>query len=434
MLSAEDNELLTRTGPGAAMGNLFRRFWMPALLSRELPESDCPPVRVTVLGEELVAFRDSEGKVGLIDRRCPHRGADLYYGRNEQCGLRCVYHGWKFDVTGECVDLPTAPRDEHYDELRARRRIAAYPTQEWGDMVWAYMGPPEHRPELPRMEFALLPPSHRFVTKKLQECNWAQACEGALDTAHFSFLHANLSVPEPAGPDDLRTRALHWMKNDPMPVFKVREHPAGLLLAASRRTEGEDLYWRVTQFLMPNHSLAPGAFAGNSNVGQSWVPIDDRSCWVYVYSWNADRPLTTDERTVVPGVPSVHSLVDENWVPVRNRGNDYLLDRQAQKTRSFTGIEGLSEQDAAIQDSQGTIADRTREILGATDLGIVRFRRLILSAARNLAAGEEPPAASASDAYCVRSGGTVAPDGTPVEEVLRARFGSDIGKVPQTQR
>jgi phenylpropionate dioxygenase-like ring-hydroxylating dioxygenase large terminal subunit len=432
MLSAEDNATLTRTGPGTAMGTLFRRFWMPVLLSRELPEPDGPPLRVTLLGEDLVAFRDTEGRVGLLDRHCPHRGADLFFGRNEACGIRCAYHGWKFDVTGECIDLPTAARDQHYDELRARRRTAAYPTREWGDMVWAYLGPPEQMPGLPLMEFALLPPSHRFVTKKLQECNWAQACEGALDTAHFSFLHANLTVPEPVGSDNLRTRSLHWMRDDPMPVFNVREHPAGLLLAASRRAGGNDLYWRVTQFLMPNHSLAPGSFPGATNVGQCWVPIDDRRCWVFVYSWHAERPLAEEERRVAPGVPSVHAMVDENWMPLRNRGNDYLIDRQAQKTRSFTGIEGLSEQDAAIQDSQGEIADRTREMLGPTDLGIVRFRRLVLGAARDLAAGIEPTAASAPEAYHVRSGGTVAPAGTAVGDVLRARFGDEFGRVPHT--
>jgi phenylpropionate dioxygenase-like ring-hydroxylating dioxygenase large terminal subunit len=431
MLSAADNDLLCRTGPATPMGQYFRHFWQPAALASEVAEPDGTPLKVFLLGEEFLLFRATDGALGLVEPHCPHRGAHLYWGRNEECGLRCVYHGWKFDRSGECVDLPTAPRDEHYDELRSRRGITAYPTREWGDMVWAYLGPPERMPELPQMEFALLPPTHRFVTKKLQECNWAQACEGALDTAHFSFLHANLHVPEPAGVDDFRTRALRWMKDDPMPVFTIREHPAGLVLAASRRADGEDLYWRVTQFLMPNHSLAPGSFPGMTNVGQSWVPIDDRSCWVFVYSWNAERPLTEAERQVVAGVPSVHSLVDENWVPIRNRGNDYLIDRTAQKTKSFTGIEGLSEQDAAIQDSQGFIADRTREILGATDLGIARFRRLVLDAAKDLARGVEPPSVAVPEAYHVRSGGTVAPAGTPVAEVLRARFGSDTGRIPQ---
>jgi phthalate 4,5-dioxygenase len=428
MLSAEDNEMLTRTGAGTPMGELFRRFWVPVLLSRELPERDGPPVRARVMGEDLLAFRDSDDRIGLVDPRCPHRGANLFFGRNEERGIRCVYHGWKFDVCGNCVEIPTMARDEG---TRSRVHITAYPTREWGDLVWAYMGPPQHQPEIPEMDFALVPPSHRFVTKKLQQCNWAQACEGALDTAHFSFLHIPLSAPEvtPSRQRHPMAEATRWMMEDPRPVFHVVEHDAGLLLAASRRADGEDLYWRITQFLMPNHSLAPGSAPGESIFGQAWVPIDDQSCWVYVYSWNPQRPLREKESRFIPGVPSVHAEVDENWVPIRNRGNDYLIDRFAQKTKSFTGIEGISEQDAAIQDSQGLIADRTREHLGPTDLGVVRFRRLILEAARALHNGIEPAAAAAPHAYRVRSGGTVAPAVMPVTEALRERFGNEFGLV-----
>jgi phenylpropionate dioxygenase-like ring-hydroxylating dioxygenase large terminal subunit len=428
MLSAEDNVLLTRTGADTAMGELFRRFWVPVLLSRELPEVDGPPVRVKVMGEELIAFRDTDDRVGLVDPRCPHRGANLFFGRNEDSGIRCIYHGWKFDACGNCVDVPTTARDEG---MRSRIRITAYPTREWGDLVWAYMGPPEHQPELPEMDFALLPAPHRFVTKKLQQCNWAQACEGALDTAHFSFLHTPLSVPE-VSPSRARhplANATRWMMDDPRPVFDVIEHEAGLLLAASRHADEDDLYWRATQFLMPNHSLAPGSARGDSYFGQTWVPIDDTSCWVYVYSWNPERPLTDKENRFIPGIPSVHAEVDENWVPIRNRSNDYLIDRQVQKTKTFTGIEGISEQDAAVQDSQGLIADRTREHLGPTDLGVVRFRRLVLGAARALQRGVEPPAASAPHAYRVRSGGAVASASRPVSEVLTERFGSATGLV-----
>jgi hypothetical protein len=293
------------------------------------------------------------------------------------------------------------------------------------------MGPPEHQPDLPELEFMLVPPEHRFVTKKLQQCNWAQACEGALDTAHFSFLHTPLVVPEV--PERHRSNPLanatRWMVDDPAPVFHVVEHDAGLLLAASRRADDGDLYWRITQFLMPNHSLAPGSGPADSIFGQTWVPIDDRSCWVYVYSWNPTRPLTDKENRFIPGVPSVHAEVDEHWVPIRNRSNDYLIDRVAQKTTSFTGIVGISEQDAAIQDSQGFIVDRTREHLGPTDLGIVRFRRAVLDAAEALQHGVEPKAAAAAHAYRVRSGGVVAAADRPAVDVLRARFGNEVGLV-----
>jgi phthalate 4,5-dioxygenase len=428
MLSAEDNELLTRTGAGTAMGELFRRFWIPVLLARELPEPDCPPVRVTVMGEELLAFRDTGNRIGLIEPTCPHRGASLFFGRNEECGIRCAYHGWKFDVDGNCMEIPTMARDEG---LRSRVGLTAYPAREWGDLVWAYMGPPEHQPELPEMDFALVLPSHRFVTKKLQECNWAQSCEGALDTAHFSFLHTPLSISEvpERHRNNVLANATRWMKDDPMPVFNVIEHEAGLLLAASRHADGDDLYWRVTQFLMPNHSLAPGAGRGDTFFGQTWVPIDDRSCWVYVYSWNPERPLTEKENHFIPGSATVHAEVDEHWVPIRNRSNDYLIDRVAQKTTSFTGIQGISEQDAAIQDSQGFIVDRTREHLGPTDLGVVRFRRLVLEAACALRSGIEPPAAAVPHAYRVRSGGAVASGDRPVGEVLTERFGDGTDRV-----
>jgi hypothetical protein len=277
----------------------------------------------------------------------------------------------------------------------------------------------------------VVPPASRFVTKKLQECNWAQACEGALDTAHFSFLHTPLELPEipPHRRAHPLADAVRWMKDDPAPVFQVFEHDAGLLLAASRQANDDRLYWRVTQYLLPNHSVAPGAAARDTQVGQTWVPINDHRCWVYVWSWHADRPLTDRENRYIQGVPSVHADVDDHWVPKRNRSNDYLIDRDAQRTRSFTGIEGISEQDAAIQDSQGFIADRTREHLTPTDLGVIRFRRAILGAAKALAAGHEPPATAAPAAYRVHGGGMVAPATATVEEALLDRFGTTTGQV-----
>ncbi len=304
-----------------------------------------------------------------------------------------------------------------------------------GDLVWAYLGPPEHEPPLPDLEFTAVAPAHRFVSKKLQECNWAQACEGALDTAHFSFLHTPLDVPD-VPPEQRRhpmANATQVDADDPAPVFHVlraRRRAAARRVAAtptratstgaSRSTSSRTTAWR------------PGRRPGDIYFGQTWVPIDDRSCWVYVYTWNPDRPLTEKEDRFIPGMPSVHAEVDERWVPIRNRSNDYLIDREAQRTRSFTGIEGISEQDAAIQDSQGFIADRTREHLGPTDLGIVRFRRTILDAARRLAGGDEPSAANAPHAYRVRGGGIIAPADRVVTDVLTERFGDVNGRVDRT--
>lgn len=445
MLSKADNDLLTQTDAGTPMGELFRRFWIPALLCEEVPEPDSPPVRVRILGEDLVAFRDSEGRVGLIEGRCPHRGAHLFYGRNENCGLRCSYHGWKFAYDGECLDVPTVSRNAGYDRFRQRMRLKSYPVREWGGFVWAYMGPAGSSAELPEMEFALVPDSHRFVAKKFQECNWAQAAEGGLDTAHFSFLH----IPIARSPDDMGTassrvtkgfaekslgrRQVQWMIDDARPQFNIRRHPAGMVLGASRRADDGELYWRVSQFLMPCHGYTPSAPAGETYHGQTWVPVDDRSCWVYCYSWNPVRPLTEQERESYRSGGAIYPRMNANWMPLANRSNDYLLDRERQRTENFTGIEGISEQDACIQDSQGRIADRTRENLGPTDAGVVQFRRLMLEAAKGLQAGEPPAAAVEPEAYRVRAGGIVAPEDLPFEEVMQRRFGDEIGRIPEEE-
>jgi phenylpropionate dioxygenase-like ring-hydroxylating dioxygenase large terminal subunit len=433
MLSADDNELLTRTGSGTPMGTYFRRFWQPVLLAQELPERDGPPVRVKVLGEDLVAFRDSTGRVGLVEPVCPHRGANLFFGRNEACGLRCAYHGWKFDVDGGCVDMPTMPPASRF---RDKVRVRAYPTREWGDLVWAYLGPRDREPPLPEMEFAArLPPSHRFVSKKLQQCNWAQACEGALDTAHFSFLHMPVwSAPDGidaavrrSSVDQQRTQ---WMRDDPRPEFTVVAHEVGFVAGAARKADGDDLYWRVAQFMLPNHALTPNAFPGENIHGQTWVPITDEQCWVFCYTWNPGRPITEDERRAFRAGRSVHAQVDERWVPLRNRDNDYLVDRQVQRHKTFTGIEGVSEQDAMIQDSQGLIADRTREHLGPTDLAIIEFRTLMLRGARDLARGVEPAAARTAAGYRLRGGSIVAPRSLSFADTMRRRFGDPLGRVP----
>jgi phenylpropionate dioxygenase-like ring-hydroxylating dioxygenase large terminal subunit len=446
MLTAEDNRTLTLTGPGSPMGDVFRRYWLPALLSRELPEPDGPPLRVRLLGEDFVAFRDSDGNVGIVEPQCPHRGANLFFGRNEACGLRCVYHGWKFDVHGRCVDLPTLTPDVA-ERVRPKAHVRALQVREWGDVIWAYCGDDE-APDLPQFEFATLPASHRYVSKKLQQCNWAQACEGGLDTAHFSYLHAGVrdgekisllqalpgARPPKAGENEPpNVASFRWMANDGIPQFTVIEHDAGLVLAASRKTDNDDLYWRVTQFLMPNHSLAPGSWPGGNQLGNTWVPIDDHSCWIFCYVWNPDRALTDEERARWQQGSGIFPAMDEQYVPIRNRDNDYLIDRTQQRKWSYTGIDGISEQDAAIADSQGPIADRTRELLGQTDLGIVRFRQMMLAAVKARAAGQPPHGVQAAHAYGLRSGDTVAPARASVTDVLNARFGDRWGIGARTE-
>ena len=439
MLSAADNEMLVRTGPGTPMGALFRQFWIPVCLSAELPEADGPQVRLKVLGEELLAFRATDGRVGLIERRCRHRGADLYFGRNEACGVRCSFHGWKFDLEGRCVDAPTLD-PEQLRRLGGKTAIRAYPTREWGDYVWAYMGP-QPAPGLPMMEFALVPPSHRYVSKKFQECNWAQAAEGAVDTAHFSFLHMPVAksaeeLPEKASKatrgysaKTMGTDHVRWMRDDPRPKYEIVRHDAGMALGASRKADDGCLYWRIAQYLMPSHAYTPSATRGETYHGQTFVPVDDENCWVYVYSWNPERPLTAEERSAYANGGAVYSVMDADYMPVRNRANDYLLDRRLQKTENFTGIIGVSEQDACIQDSQGRIADRTRELLGPTDAGVTQFRRLMLDAARALQQSQRPSAAMRPESYRVRAGGIVAPDSLDFEAAMLERFGDAKGLI-----
>ena len=430
MLTAADNELLTRTGPGTGMGDYFRRFWQPVALSREL-EPDGAPLRVHVLGENLVAFRTAQGDVGLVESRCPHRGADLYFGRNEDCAIRCVFHGWKFDLQGRPLELPNVPPGASY---HSTLRLTAYPTREFGDMVWAYLGPdPWERelPGVPELDFGMLPASHRFVTKKLQECNWAQSIEGALDTSHFSFLHMPApGVPSNANPDaPADEKRLRWIRDDPLPQFSILEHEVGFVVGGARRTDGTERYWRSAQFALPSHSTTPSTLPGETHFGYTWVPTDDGNCWIYTYAWNPGRPLVAEEREKFAGGHGVIGEVDAHYLPVRNRANEYLIDRRLQKHMTFTGVRGVAEQDAMIQDSQGRIADRTREHLSASDAAIVRFRRTVLAGAKALAAGIEPAAARQPGAYRLRSGSWFAEEGVPFEQVMRERFGDPIGRV-----
>lgn len=432
MLSAADNTLLTRTGPGTPMGEYFRRFWQPVALSREIAEPDSAPIRIKVLGEELLAFRDTQGRVGLIDSKCAHRGADLFFGRNEDCGIRCIYHGWKYDADGHCVEMPNVPAGSAY---HGKMAIKAYPTREFGDMVWAYLGPREHLPaEVSQLEFGSVPAAHRYVTKRLQQCNWAQSMEGALDTAHFSFLH----MPAPAlAKNDTMTAAadesrIRWLRNDPLPKFQIIDHEVGFVIGGSRKADGDDLYWRITQFMLPAHSITPSAMPGETLYGYTWIPIDDESCWIYVYAWHPERALPDDERArYAKGGFGQFAELGPDYVPLRNRNNDYLIDRDEQKHRSFTGVRGIAEQDAMAQDSQGLILDRTREHLSPTDVGVVRFRRVMLESAKALRDGREPAAAQRHDQYNVRAGGAMANSGVPFEDVMRNRFGSISGRATQ---
>jgi phthalate 4,5-dioxygenase len=231
-------EELIRTGPGTPMGTLMRRYWVPVVLSSEVAEPDGPPIRVKLLGERLLAFRDTSGNVGLVDEFCAHRGASLFLGRNEECGIRCSYHGWKYDIHGRCTELPSAP------QIGEKVRIKAYPCIERGDIVWAYMGPPDARPDPPALEWCLVPPANRYVSKRLQQCGYLQAMEGGIDTTHASWVHRyELDID----PMHRHAAANKYIKADPNTVFDIEDTPHGLTIYGRRNGEPDSYYWRITQ-------------------------------------------------------------------------------------------------------------------------------------------------------------------------------------------
>ena len=422
MLKPEQNELLTRTGPGTVMGNLFRHYWIPALLAEELPEPDCPPVRVELLSERLIGFRDSEGKLGLIDEFCAHRGVSLWFGRNEECGLRCPYHGWKYDVTGQCVDVPSEAVESGYAQ---KIKLKSYPLVERGGVLWTYMGPPETQPPLPEYEFATVPPSQTYMSKRLQECNYLQAMEGGIDSSHVSFLHRGALNQDPLFKG---AKGNQYNLNDAQPKFEVVESEGGLLIAARRKAEEGNYYWRITQWLMPFFTVIPPR-ADHPMHGHFWVPIDDFNCWAWSYDYHPTRPLSPSELQAMKDGYGVHvKYVPGTYRPLQNKDNDYLIDRRAQKEgRSFSGVDGFSMQDASVQESMGPIQDRTRENLVSTDNGIIMARHRLMRAAKALAQkGVEPPGREPESQH-VRSASVVLPPDVAfaeaAKEALRAKPG-----------
>src|SRR6185503_18334676 len=297
---AEQNEFLTHTGPGTPMGELFRRYWLPALLAAELPEADCPPVRVKLLSERLIAFRDTQNRLGLVDEFCAHRGVSLWFGRNEENGLRCSYHGWKYDVTGQCVEIPSEPGNP---KLCQRMKLKSYPLVELGGVLWTYMGPPELRPPLPEHEWATLPESQRYVSKRLQECNYLQAMEGGIDSSHVSFLHRYTMKVDPMFKGAHKSH--EYNLGDLAPHFEVVESPGGLYIGARRNAEEGKHYWRITQWIMPSFTLIPPR--GDHPIGgHSWVPMDDENCWAWSTNHHATRPLTLEERNALEAGKGIH--------------------------------------------------------------------------------------------------------------------------------
>ena len=426
MLRKEINDLLTQTNSGTPMGDLFRQYWIPALLASELPEDDCAPVRVKLLGERLLAFRDSNGEYGLIDEFCAHRGVSLWFGRNEEGGIRCPYHGWKYDVNGNCIEVPSEPEESGFCE---KIKLSAYPLIKLGDILWTHMGDKDNVPDLPKWEFATVPAEQTYSSKRWQESNWLQAMEGGIDSSHVSFLHSGGLKSDPLFKGAAGNK---YNFNDKKPVFEVVDSEGGLYIGARRMAEEGHYYWRITQWVMPSFTMIPPR--GDHPVhGHFWIPIDDENCWAWSYDYHPTRALTDQERQYMIEGNGVHNqYVPGTFRPLQNKDNDYLMDRDAQKRGElYSGVWGIAMQDASLQESMGPIVDRTKENLVSTDNGIIMARHKLRKAVNALTEKGVTPPGRDTNHHLVRSVAKVLPKDQPFSEACVDDFKAEVGK-PQT--
>ena len=386
MLTAEENDLLCRVEGDAPMGQMMRRYWLPACMSEEVAEADGTPVRVKMLGEDLVAFRDTDGKVGVLGEYCPHRGASLALGRNEECGLRCLYHGWKMDVAGNVLEMASEPPESR---LAEKVKHTAYPTRESGGLVWIYMGPSEAMPEFERPPFAPTEDTSVSIVKVQVPCNWAQILEGAIDSAHSSSLHST-DMP-PARVDRAMAAEGVWPRpsTDKAPRLQVQLASYGFRYAAIRRPIKDAAtkdYVRITTYVAPITVLIPpNNVYSLANVN---VPMNDTHTMFYFIAWSDWGPGIDKKAFCKFCHARVGIDLDAQYRRVRTRDNNYLQDRNAMKLGNYTGIPGIPNQDMAMWETMGPIANRTRERLGASDVAIVQFRRLMIDAVKRFARGE----------------------------------------------
>jgi phthalate 4,5-dioxygenase oxygenase subunit len=405
MLRAEENELVSRVGPGTPMGELMRQYWVPVGLSSELPGPDCPPVRILLLGEKLIAFRDSQGRVGLLDNFCPHRGASLFFGRSEGCGLRCVYHGWQFDVEGRCIDMPSEPADSNF---KNKVRAKAYPCRERGGIIWAYLGPRPEPPPLPDLEAINQPEGVMNVTAIQRDCNWLQAMEGDIDTAHIGFLHFGSDRADDSREGTFRYYAL----KDRAPRYAVLDTAYGTMYGAYRPGPPGRQYWRIAHFLFPFYTMPPTGLLGAKKGARAWVPLDDEHSMLYTVA----QRLSPRDQALRGPVPRLLPNTTGWYGRFRleaNEENDYFIDREKQEhDEEYSGIAGIHTQDQAITESMGPIYDRTREHLGSSDAMVIRVRRRLIAAAKALRDKDEvPPGVDSPEVYRQRSGGVFIEEG-----------------------
>lgn len=420
MLTAEENAQLTRVGPGTLMGDLMRQYWIPVVLSSELVPGGRVK-RVRLLGEDLVAFRGPAGRAGLLGEFCAHRRASLYFARNEEPGLRCVYHGWQYEPGGRCVDMPNERPESAFQDKVVQ---PAYPCAERGGVVWAYMGPASPPPGLPDLEWSLVPEGQRFVSKFWQDCNYLQALEGGVDPAHISFLHGILDARDEGSRRALDQAAAGFgyvSQLERTPHIEVADTETGLLIGARREAPAGQYYWRITRYLLPFHSMPPPEVRRDPLFhAHAWVPMDDDHLVNWCISWHPTRALTAEEQAEFRAGASIHVM---DYAPATNDAygdirpvadcrNDYRADWEAQRTRKFFGVPGVGAQDKAITESQGSF-DRSLERLGRADLGIIRVRKRLLDAAVALRTRRAPPPGLDPAGYRVRPASVLLPKDAP---------------------
>lgn len=405
MTTAAESEILTRVGPGTPLGSLMRQYWMPALLSREL-EPDGAPVRLMLLGEKLIAFRDSSGRVGIMDHRCPHRCASFFFGRNEEDGIRCAYHGWKFDVEGNCLDMPNVPSHQSF---AGKVRAKAYRVAERNGLIWCYMGERAEAPPLPSFEAVMLDPAEANMFCVMRECNWLQAAEGDIDTSHFSFLHMGGVDPDAVDPANQGRIALI----ERAPEYHVADTDWGTMYAAHRPADADNTYWRFAHFMFPCWTIPPDGNFVDHVIARAWVPMDDEHTMFFHISWKKNTPglRKLKDGTQIPGATIGNRFLPNTsdwfgrWRLQANAENDYQIDRDIQKTQSYSGIDGIHLQDQALTESMGAIVDHTFENLAVSDLMINRTRRCIINAARAAAEGIQGPGVDNPEVFRGARGG-----------------------------
>ena len=383
MMTKEENELLTCTSRGTPCGELLRRYWQPVALSAELPAA-AAPLSVTILGEDLVLFRDDKGRPGLLGIHCSHRGTNLSYGRVEDGGLRCLYHGWLYNVEGRCLEQPGEPGGgEHRDAIRH----LAYPCKEAGGVIFTYMGPGEP-PLLPNYEFLKASPDHVYVAKIFHECSYLQANEGNIDPVHLSYLHRFLENREEQYRGVRGADESHYnlVARNLAPIMDIELTDFGVRIYTVRKLSDDKAYLRVSYFILPNLSAFPGQTGGEGYSVNWHVPIDDTHHWKYTFVYSSGGPL--QEKLL----NRERSELTSDYRLVRNEANHYMQDRESMKTKTYTGMGfGFQAHDAFATTSQGAIQDRTDEHLVSSDKAIIAARKLLEKAIRDVQEGREPP-------------------------------------------